>query len=185
VIFTSDNGTTFDIGGVDRKFFNSLGALRGYKTQLYEGGIKVPFIIRWPGTVQPGSITDHLSANWDVLPTISDIINEDIPNDLDGISFLPTLVGHDDQMEHEYLYWEYHQRWDGAQAVRMNHWKAVRLGVGAKDQGSIELYNLSEDISESNDVAHSHPEVVEKIRAIMKNRTESHIEEWNFNGNQL
>lgn len=185
VIFTSDNGTTFDIGGVDRKFFNSLGALRGYKTQLYEGGIKVPFIIRWPGTVQPGSITDHLSANWDVLPTISDIINEDIPNDLDGISFLPTLVGHDDQMEHEYLYWEYHQRWDGAQAVRMNQWKAVRLGVGAKDQGSIELYNLSEDISESNDVAHSHPEVVEKIRAIMKNRTESHIEEWNFNGNQL
>ena len=185
IVFTSDNGTTFDIGGVDRKFFNSLGDLRGHKTTLYEGGIRVPFIVKWPGKVSPGTVTDHISANWDVLPTVSEIIKGEIPVDLDGISLLPVLLNQDQQAQHRYLYWEYHGRWEGAQAVRMDEWKAVRLGVGATKQGPIELYNLKEDIGENHDVAQQFPEIVEEIRDIMKDRSPSHIQKWNFNGNQL
>ena len=184
VIFTSDNGTTFDIGGVDRKFFNSLGSLKGHKTNLYEGGIKVPLIVRWPGKIEPGSLSPHISANWDLLPTIAEMVQTGTPTDLDGISFLPTLLGQNNQGTHNYLYWEYHSR-GGSQAVRLNQWKGIRLEAGSDNPGSIELYNLNTDISESNDLAGAHPEVVDRIREIMKSRTESHIETWNFNGNQL
>ena len=185
VIFTSDNGTTFDIGGVDREFFGSLGVLRGYKTQLYEGGIKVPLIVKWPGKVLAKTKTDHLSANWDILPTIAELLEIDLPNNLDGISFLPTLLDNKNQKTHQYLYWEFHGRWNGVQAVRMDHWKGVRLNVGADDQGEIELYNLSKDPSESINLAEQHPETVASIRAVMRGRTKSHIDEWNFNGKEL
>jgi len=185
VIFTSDNGTTFDIGGVDRKYFNSLGPLRGHKTTLFEGGIRVPFIVRWPGKVTPGSKSDHISANWDVLPTIAEIIDYPVPEDVDGISFLPTLLSKGTQPTHKYLYWEYHNRWDGAQALRMGPWKAVRLEVSHDPPGAIQLYHLIDDIGEQHDVSAAHPEVVDSIRTILGRRSKSHIEEWNFNGNQL
>lgn len=184
VFFTSDNGTTFDIGGVDRKFFNSLGPLRGHKTTLYEGGIRVPLIVRWPGKVPQGSISTHISANWDILPTIADIVSSAKPDNIDGISFLPALVG-GDQRSHRYLYWEYHGRWDGAQAVRLKNWKAVRLGVGAEKQGPIELYDLENDPGEQYDLSNENPEVIQEILQIMKSRSPSHLEEWNFNNNQL
>ncbi len=186
VFFTSDNGTTFDIGGVDRKFFNSLGHLRGHKTNLYEGGIRVPLIVRWPNKISAGASSDHISANWDLLPTIADMVNVDIPDNLDGLSLLPTLLGTGDQKQHPYLYWEYHsKRWDGAQAVRYGNWKAVRLGVALDPPGAIELYDLESDIGEQHNIANEHPQLIDSVRQIMGNRSPSHLEEWNFNGNSL
>ena len=168
VMFSSDNGPTFN-GGTDSAFFESAGPLRGLKTMLYEGGIRVPMIARWPGKIQPGSETDHISAFWDVLPTITDIVGCDPQDNIDGISFLPSLLGHDKkQKKHEYLYWEY----NGKQAVRMGNWKAYRPGF----EESIELYNLEDDIGEQNDLAPKHPEIVAKIEDILQTaRTESEL----------
>jgi arylsulfatase len=168
VMFSSDNGPTFN-GGTDSAFFESAGPLRGLKTMLYEGGIRVPMIARWPGKIQPGSETDHISAFWDVLPTITDIVGCDPQDNIDGISFLPSLLGHDKkQKKHEYLYWEY----NGKQAVRMDNWKAYRPGF----EESIELYNLEDDIGEQNDLAPKHPEIVAKIEEILQTaRTESEL----------
>jgi arylsulfatase A-like enzyme len=168
VMFSSDNGPTFN-GGTDSTFFESAGPLRGLKTMLYEGGIRVPMIARWPGKIRPGSETDHISAFWDVLPTITDIVGCNPQDNIDGISFLPSLLGHDEnQKKHEYLYWEY----NGKQAVRMGSWKAYRPGF----EESIELYNLEDDIGEQNDLAPKHPEIVAKIEEILQAaRTESEL----------
>ncbi len=168
VIFTSDNGPTFN-GGTDSKFFNSAGPLRGLKASLYEGGIRVPMIARWPGKIRPGSKSELISAFWDFLPTFSEIAGVKAPGDIDGISILPTLLGHPEkQKKHKYLYWEY----VGNQAVRMGDWKAVRHGVNKE----IELYNLKNDIGERNNVADKYPEVVKQIEEIMKNaRTKSKL----------
>lgn len=168
VMFSSDNGPTFN-GGTDSAFFESAGPLRGLKTMLYEGGIRVPMIARWPGKIRPGSETDHISAFWDVLPTITDIVGCNSQKNIDGISFLPSLLGHDEnQKKHEYLYWEY----NGKQAVRMGSWKAYRPGF----QEKIELYNLEDDIGEQNDLALKHPEIVAKIEEILQTaRTESEL----------
>jgi len=168
VMFSSDNGPTFN-GGTDSAFFESAGPLRGLKTMLYEGGIRVPMIARWPGKIQPGSKTDHISAFWDVLPTITDIVSCDPQDNIDGISFLPSLLGHDKkQKKHEYLYWEY----NGKQAVRMGNWKAYRPGF----EENIELYNLEDDIGEQTDLAPKHPEIVAKIEEILQTaRTESEL----------
>ena len=168
VMFSSDNGPTFN-GGTDSAFFESAGPLRGLKTMLYEGGIRVPMIARWPGKIQPGSETDHISAFWDVLPTITDIIGCDPPGDIDGVSFLPSLLGQDKKQEkHEHLYWEY----NGKQAVRMGNWKAYRPGF----EEAIELYNLEDDIGEQKDLALDHPEILAKIREILQTaRTESEL----------
>jgi arylsulfatase len=168
VMFSSDNGPTFN-GGTDSAFFESAGPLRGLKTMLYEGGIRVPMIARWPGKIKPGSVTDHVSAFWDVLPTITDIAGCDPPNDIDGLSFLPTLLGQKEKQKyHEYLYWEY----NGKQAIRMGNWKAYRPGFEEK----IELYNLEDDIGEQNDLADKRPEIIAKIEEILKSaRTESEL----------
>jgi arylsulfatase len=168
VIFSSDNGPTFN-GGTDSAFFESAGPLRGLKTMLYEGGIRVPMIARWPGKIRPGSETDHVSAFWDVLPTITDIIGLDAPDEIDGVSFLPTLLGRDEnQKKHRYLYWEY----NGKQAVRFGDWKAYRPRYDEK----IELYNLAEDTGERKDLASTHPEIVSEIEEILKTaRTESEL----------
>ncbi len=168
VMFSSDNGPTFN-GGTDSAFFESAGPLRGLKTMLYEGGIRVPLIARWPGKIEPGGVTDHVSAFWDILPTITHVLGIDPPPDVDGISFLPTLLGQDTKQDkHKYLYWEY----QGKQAVRKGDWKAYR----ANPEQAIELYNLSEDIGEQNDVASSNPDIVSEIEQIMKKaRTESQL----------
>ncbi len=168
VMLSSDNGPTFN-GGTDSSFFESAGPLRGLKTMLYEGGIRVPMIARWPGKIEPGTESDHISAFWDVLPTITEITGTGTPTDIDGISFLPTLLGNpSEQKKHEYLYWEY----SGKQAVRMGDWKAYRPDLGEQ----IELYDLSTDIGEKNDVASANPEVAAKIAQILKSaRTESDL----------
>ena len=125
LIFTSDNGATY-AGGVDYKFFNSAGGLRGTKGQLYEGGIRVPFVARWPGWIEPETTSAHVSAFWDMLPTFGEIVGADVPDGLDGISMLPELTGKP-QQSHEFLYWEFNARnYNGGQvAVRMGDWKGI------------------------------------------------------------
>ncbi|MFQ5929097.1 MAG: arylsulfatase [Acidobacteriota bacterium] len=172
IIFSSDNGPTFDrLGGSDSAFFESAGPFRGLKGSLYEGGIRVPMVARWPGKIEPGTETDHPSAFWDVMPTIAEITGTKAPTGIDGISFAPTLLGQvDRQKRHDYLYWEF-PGYGGQQAVHMGDWKAVRqnmLRKNNKDPLKIELYNLKEDIGEKNDVAAQHPDVVAKFAKIMK-----------------
>jgi arylsulfatase A-like enzyme len=167
VIFTSDNGTHKE-GGGDPEFFNSSGPLRGYKRALYEGGIRVPMIARWPEKIKAGSVTGHASAFWDVLPSLCELAGVESPEGIDGISFVPTLLGHGDrQKEHEYLYWEFHER-GKRQAVRFGDWKGVRLNIARNPDGPIELYNLKDDIGEKNNIASQHPEIVEKIAEYMR-----------------
>ena len=180
VLFSSDNGPTFN-GGTDADFFDSNGPLRGLKTEVYDGGIRVPMIAWGPGRIAPGTTTDHLSAFWDVMPTLAELTGATPPEHIDGISFLPTLLGRSGQQQHDYLYWEYHGRWSGAQAVRTVRWKGVRLGGHDDPDAAIELYDMEADVGERHDVADRHPEVVRRIRAIMREaHTPSEIERWNF-----
>ena len=179
VMFSSDNGTTY-VSGVEAAYFNSVGPLRGLKGQVYEGGIRVPMLARWPGHIQPGTTTDLPSAFWDVLPTVAEIAGIDPSSDIDGLSFLPTLLGKSEsQHVHDYLYWEYHSR-GGMQAVRMGDWKAVRLNIREGAGRPIQLFDLALDIGESNDVANQHPELIQKAKEIMALRAQSPIERWNF-----
>ncbi len=172
VMFSSDNGPHKE-GGHDPDFFASSGPFRGYKRDLYEGGIRVPFIVRWPGTVKAGAVSNHLSAFWDVLPTVAELAGADAVENIDGISFAPTLLGKDrKQREHEYLYWEFHENKTSAQAVRMGKWKALRHRPG----GPVELYDLEADPGETNDLAEKRPKTVGKAREYLDaTRTSSKI----------
>jgi arylsulfatase len=171
VMFSSDNGTTHLDKEVDYEFFESVGPLRGLKGSLYEGGIRVPMIARWPGRIRAGQVTDHVSAFWDVMPTIAEVTGTTAPKGIDGISFAATLLGRpEEQAKHEFLYWEF-PGYGGQQAVRMGPWKGIRQNMLRRDNPDplkIELYNLEDDIGEANDVAAAHPDVVAKIRSIMK-----------------
>ncbi|MBC9797171.1 arylsulfatase [Sinomicrobium weinanense] len=175
VVFTSDNGPHRE-GGADPEYFNSNGPFKGTKRDLYEGGIRVPMIVKWPGKVEPGSFTDHLSAFWDVFPTFSEIIGVEVPDNIDGISFLPELLGHkDEQAKHQYLYWEFHEK-GGRQAVRMGDWKAVKYNVLQQPDAPLELYNLADDIGEEHNIAGQHPEIVEQMGGILDTvRTPSQV----------
>jgi arylsulfatase A-like enzyme len=167
VIFTSDNGPHKE-GNHDPDYFNSSGPLRGIKRDLYEGGVRVPFIVRWPGRIAAGRVSDRVIAFWDFLPAAAEIAGVKAPSGLDGISFVPELTGRP-QAAHEYLYWEFHER-GFTQAIRMGDWKGVRLDAGQP----IELYNLKTDLAEKESVAAKHPDVVSKIDALMKSaRTDS------------
>jgi len=157
VLFTSDNGPTFN-GGTDSEFFESTGGLRGLKTMLYEGGIRVPLIVRWPGHVTPGSVSNYVSAFWDYFPTLAEVAGEPDPSGTDGVSFVRVLVGDTaPRSARDPLYWEY----QGGQALLSGRWKAVRPAPGA----SIELYDLASDPIEAVDVAASHPDEVQRLAA--------------------
>ncbi|MFB9052733.1 arylsulfatase [Formosa undariae] len=175
IIFTSDNGPHQE-GGADPEYFNSNGDFKGTKRDLYEGGIRVPMIVKWPGKVKPGSKTDHVSAFWDVFPTFAEITKAETPDDIDGISFLPEILGNSEaQQDHEYLYWEFHEK-GGRQAVRMDDWKAVKYNVLKNPDAPIELYNLAKDKGETNNVAKDNPEVVAKMESILEEaRTPSDV----------
>jgi arylsulfatase A-like enzyme len=148
-------------------FFDSNGPLRGKKRDLYEGGIRVPMIARWPGTIKAGVTTDHLSGFQDVFPTLADLAGAETPK-TDGISMVPTLLGKlDRQKKHPHLYWEFYEQ-GGKLAVVREDWKAVRLNVLKNPNGPVELYDLSEDIGEENNVADQHPAIVADMAAIMK-----------------
>jgi arylsulfatase A-like enzyme len=162
VIFTSDNGGHSTVW----EQFDTNGPYRGFKRDLTEGGIRVPFIATWPGKISPGTENHHIIAFQDMMPTFADLANTSPPAEIDGISVLPTLLGKNQQKQHEYLYWDYghcRERYD--QAVRMGKWKGIRLGVN----GRIELYDLEKDIGEVNNIADKHPQIVHEIEEIMKN----------------
>lgn len=179
VIFTSDNGPHHE-GGHDPVYFNSNGSQRGLKRDLYEGGIHVPMIARWPGRIEAGAETGHLSAFWDVLPTMAELVEQPVPGDVDGVSFLPTLFGGGQQKQHDYLYWEFHEI-NGRVALRQGRWKAVRYNVDDDPDSTLELYDLSEDPGETANVAADHPEVAAELAALLKTaRTASTNPKWNF-----
>ncbi|MBD3588419.1 arylsulfatase [Bacteroides sp. GM023] len=172
IIFTSDNGPHAE-GGADPKYFNSAGGLRGIKRDLYEGGIRIPFIAKWPNVIKPGQKTDHISAFWDLLPTVKDILNDKIYFETDGISFLPTLKNIPKQKKHEYLYWEFHEM-NGRKAIRKGDWKGVVYNIKGDDK--FQLYNLKTDVNESKDIANQHPEIVRELQMLMNRaRTSSTI----------
>ncbi len=168
VIFSSDNGPTYT-GGVDYEFFesskpftNGYGRTKGF---VYEGGIRVPLIVSWPGQIAAGTTNDHISAFYDLLPTICDLTGTDTPKDTDGISFKPALFG-EEQAPHDFLYWEF-PSYKGQQAVRIGNWKGVRTNI-FEGNLTLELYDLSKDLGEQNDLAAAFPEVVAEMEAILK-----------------
>ena len=169
IIFTSDNGPTYN-GGTDSPWFDSAGPFaseygRG-KGFLYEGGIRVPMIASWPGKIKAGTTTNHISAFWDVMPTLCDIASTTAPTDTDGISFLNTLVNNNEQKKHDFLYWEFPE-YNGQVAVRMGKWKILWKNI-KKGNKEIELYNLEEDLTETTNIADVHPEIIEKLFEIIK-----------------
>lgn len=176
VVFTSDNGTTHLKDEVDYDFFASVGSLRGLKGDLYEGGIRVPLIARWPGRIKAGSVSNYVTGFEDWMPTLLDLANAKTkaPEDIDGISIAPTLLG-ESQPEREFLYREF-SGYGGQQSVWLGErWKGIRRDLmprGKKDPAEIvvktELYDLHADESESQDVAAAHPDVVEQIESLMK-----------------
>ncbi len=176
VMFSSDNGATYCCG-VDYKFFESAGSLKGLKGSLYEGGVRTPLIARWPGKIKPGVVSDHISAFWDFFPTCCDLIGEKAPDDIDGISYLPTLLGKGyQQRQHEYLYWEF-PAYGYQQCVRMGKWKGYRKDVRNNSDPDLELYDLENDIGESTNLASQHPDIVAQIKQVM---TEAHTPSMQF-----
>lgn len=167
VVFSSDNGTTHLGQEVDYDFFASVGELRGLKGSLYEGGVRVPTIVRWPGQVPAGTTNDRLSGFEDWMPTLLDLIGEKqaVPKTIDGISFAPTLLGKT-QEPRPFLYREF-PSYGGQQSVRVGDWKAIRQNM-SRGNLDIELYNLAKDIGEKNNVAKEYPEVVERLAKLMK-----------------
>ncbi|MDY4459869.1 MAG: arylsulfatase [Alloprevotella sp.] len=170
LIFTSDNGP-HEEGGADPSFFNRDGLLQGVKRSTYEGGIRIPFIVRWPGKVAAGSVNDHQLAFYDLMPTFCDIAgienyeeryrNKQVANDyFDGLSFYPTLTGEGEQQPHEYLYWEFSET--NMMAVRMGDWKLV------VKNGNCKLFDLATDLHEDNDLAAQYPEIVNQMKEIIR-----------------
>ncbi|MDF1752724.1 MAG: arylsulfatase [Verrucomicrobiales bacterium] len=166
VFFTSDNGPHKE-GGHDPDFFDSNGPLTGYKRDLTEGGIRTFLISRWPGKITAGTKTDHVSAHWDMLPTFCDLAGIDSPGGIDGISMLPTLTGTGDQKKHDYLYWEFYER-GGRKAARWGDWKAIQNQIKTNNPLPIEIYDLSTDIAEENNLADSRPDLVKKAKEIFE-----------------
>lgn len=169
ILFTSDNGPSYN-GGTDSPWFNSGGpfeSVRGRgKGYVYEGGIRIPMIASWPAHIEAGKQTDHISAFWDVLPTLCEVAGTDIPTDTDGISFVNTLLGKEDQKTHDYLYWEFPE-YGGQVAVRMGKWKLIWKDM-KKGNTEIELYDLKSDLAEQNNLADKYPEIVLQLNTIIK-----------------
>ena len=170
IVFTSDNGPSY-AGGADPIFFESAKPFDGVygrgKGFVYEGGIRVPTFFSWPGKIKPGTTSDHASAHYDMLATFTDIIEIETPSDTDGISFLPTLLGEENQVGHEFMYWEFPE-YGGQVAIRMGDWKVVRQHLKDNELPTLELYNLKNNPTEKNNIASDHPEILEKAAAIFK-----------------
>lgn len=167
VFFSSDNGPHRE-GGNDPEFNDSNGPLRGLKRDLYEGGIRVPFIVRWPGHIPAGRVSDHVTWFADFLPTAAELAGVQAPRGLDGVSLVPTLLGRQrDQRQSRYLYWEFYER-PSKQAIRQGDWKAVAVPFG----GPIQLFNLRDDPGEEHDIAAEHPRIVRRLRRLMN---EAHV----------
>lgn len=166
ILFTSDNGTHQE-GGNSATFFNSSGPLKGMKRAMHDGGIRVPLIARWPGTVPAGKTDDTIWAMWDFLPTFAELGGATVSTPTDGISFAPTLRGQTQPKQHEYLYWEFHEG-GLSQAIRAGDWKIIRSRSG------IELYNLKDDLGETKNLAEQNSEIVTRLSALFeKSRIDS------------
>jgi arylsulfatase len=179
VMFSSDNGGAFGevtrgdfefkpgrMGGTDYVFFGSTGKFRAFKGSIYEGGLRVPFIARWPGKIKAGTVSKLPAAFYDLLPTLCELAKIKAPSNTDGISFLPTLLGKGKQRRHEFLFWDFNG-YGGQQAVRMGDWKGLRRNLH-RGNTKLELYNLKTDVSEQNDVAAQHPAIVQRIETILR-----------------
>ncbi len=166
VMFTSDNGPTHDVGGVDTEFFGSAGGLKGRKGSVWEGGIRVPLIAMWPGKIPAGRVSEHPCASHDLFATIVEVAGGSIPAGIDGISMAPSLIGRGEQRVPHHMYWEF-PGYGGQQAVIMGKWKGVRRDM-AKGNTRIQLFDLQSDPQEATDVAEAQPTVVAEIRALME-----------------
>lgn len=168
VVFTSDNGPHIE-GGADPTFFNSNGPFRGVKRDLYEGGIREPFVAWWPGRVPAGSASDHVSSFWDLMPTFLVLAGAEAstPDNIDGISMVKDLLDQKGQKQHDYLYFEIHEQ-GGKQAVVLGDWKGIRLKVDQEPEGKLLLYNIAQDPAETKDLSSRYPRVVWQIEKIMQ-----------------
>jgi arylsulfatase A len=178
IMFSSDNGTTFN-GGTDAKFFNSVGGLRGLKMDVYEGGIREPFIARWPGKIPAGSTSDFVSAQFDMFATLSEIAGIQAPPS-DGISLVPVMTGKGKVQRREYLYFEFSEK-SGQIAIRFEKFKAIKSDLKKNRNAAWELYDMENDEKESVDIASKHPEIISKLDAIVKKEHRAAtIKEWEF-----
>ena len=180
-IFTSDNGPHLE-GGNDAAFFNSNGQFRGHKRDLFEGGIRVPMIVKWPKQIPPNSRTNHASAFWDVLPTFADILNDEKELTTNGISFLSTLINQPNkQKQHDYFYWEFHEN-NSKQAILKDNWKLVITQLDKEPKYF--LFNLENDIAEKINLASKYPEKVTELKELM-NQSRIPSQQFKFNKNEL
>lgn len=166
VLFSSDNGPHQE-GGHKMEFFNSNGDLRGMKRDLYEGGIRVPLIARWPGRIPAGKTSHHISGFQDMLPTFAELAGADTPEKLDGISMVPELTASGTQQQHDHLYWEFSEQ-KGKRAVLKGDWKLVQLQVATNQPSEFELYNVVDDVAEEHNVAVKLPGLVQQLAAILE-----------------
>jgi arylsulfatase A-like enzyme len=180
VMFSSDNGTTFDAGGVDATYFNSVDGLRGRKQDLYEGGIREPFIARWPGHIRAGSVNDQITVQYDLMATLAELTGVRIPPN-DGISFLPSLLGKAlNQKRHDYLYFEFPEK-SGQVAIRMGKWKGVKSNMKKDRHSPWELFDLEKDRNETSDIAPEHTDLIKQFdEIIIKEHQPAHIRDWEF-----
>ena len=168
VFFTSDNGTTTLKEQVDADFFESVGPLRGLKGSLYEGGIRVPMIARWPGRIPAATVSDHTAAHYDIMATLAEIAGGPVPPGTDGIGFLPSLLGQSNrQQTHEYLFWDF-SGYGGQLAARLGRWKGIKKDLRKNPDAALELYDLESDIGEKNDVARLHTDTSARMEAVMR-----------------
>ena len=181
VFFTSDNGTTFLKKQVDYEFFNSVGNLRGLKGSLYEGGIRVPLIVRWPGRIKADTTTEHIGAHYDIMATLCELVECKTRPDSNGISFLSTLLSQPSQQkQHKHLFWDF-SGYGGQLAVRMGRWKGIKRDLKKNPQAALELYDLINDEGETTDLASARPDIAEKIETIMMtDRTEPEVKKFRF-----
>ncbi|MCR9246144.1 MAG: arylsulfatase [bacterium] len=179
VMLSSDNGPHRE-GGHDPKFWDSNGPFQGMKRSLYDGGIRVPLLARWPGRVAAGRVSDHISGHQDLLPTLCELAGASAPEEIDGISMVAELTGKGQQRQHDYLYWEFYEA-GGKRAVRMQQWKAVQNGLRDDPDAPIELYDITTDAGERTNVAADHPAVVARAQLCL---TEAHVADprWRYRG---
>lgn len=181
VMFTSDNGPSW-VSGVNPDDYNSTAGKRGRKAQIWEGGIAVPLVARWPGKIKPGTLSQHPSAHWDLMATLSELTKEPMQEENESLSFLPALLNQSGQKSHKFMYWEFVSH-RAAQAVRIGDFKMIRFNRGpkdAKDTGHVYVYNLKADPAEQKDICDHHPELITAARKIFASRIRAHHDPWNW-----